>query len=442
MGRILSVLVKPVIAGVFLGIIFSTFILADDNSPLNLSWFSKLLDYRKTQPLSPLAPNEVPSLPAPRSLNEVGSKDEVGLTSTEVVFLKPTKSPKDFVLPAQGGKQLTEITGFLPYWKLGQVKIPFERLTSIAFFGIPIDKHGRIAKLDKDGNENPGWTKYKSTEFDNLVTTAHQNGAKLFLVLEIMNNDDITAVINNPLARKNTRENILDLVRQKNLDGINIDIEYQGIPEASTIKNFTVFVSEFRDFLTRSGTNIPLTLDVHADSVVKTRLFELDKLAPYLDRIIIMGYDFFRPNSGNSGPVAPLLGKERFEYDVTTAVTDFLKFVPPEKLILGIPFYGYEWQTETAEAYSKTVPNTGALATYGRIKKIINDRNLTPEWDEFSQEPYLIFEEKGTIHQIFYEDSTSLAKKIDLVKKASLVGIAIWALGYEGEFPDLWQAIK
>jgi spore germination protein YaaH len=392
-------------------------LLTVNTGSLNLTLSKYFFQNKKPEPLSPL------SFPG------------VNVTRDKI-------SQKSSVLSSEDQRPLTEVIGFLPYWKLTEARIPFEKVKTIAFFGVTVDKNGRIAKMDQDGNEDPGWGKFKSKEFDNLLTNTHQSGVKVHLVLRLMNNNDIIAVINNPLARQNTRENIVSLVREKNLDGINIDIEYQGVPDPSTIKNFTVFIKEFQEFLSRSQSKTSLTLDVQADSVVKTRLFELEKLHPYLNFIIIMGYDFFRSASTNSGPVAPLTGKEIFGYDVTKAVTDFVKTVPPEKLILGIPFYGYEWETETAKPGSKTIPNTGALATYGRVQKIIIDKHLVPKLDEVSQEPYLIFEEQGALHQIFFEDENSLTKKISLVKKSGIAGIAIWALGYEGDSPQIWQIIK
>ena len=418
MEKVLKTTFKTVLVGIMLGFIFSGALLIWKQSALKINISKFIPDSQSITPVSPLS------------------------TKHQTIQGQPPLTEKDSVLSALNQKQMESVIGFLPHWKLGQIKIPFDRLSSVAFFGIPINKYGKIAKLDADGNENPGWTKFKSKEFDNLVANAHQNKTKIILVLEIMNNNDIIAVLNNPLARQNTRESILALVKQKNLDGVNIDVEYQGIPDTTIINNFSLFIQEFRNFISHSQINISLSLDVHADSVVKTRLFELAKIHPYLDQIIIMGYDFFRPNSTNSGPIAPLNGKEKFEYDITTTINDFVKIVPAQKLILGIPFYGYEWETETAQPFSKTIPNSGALATYGRIQKLISEEHLTPKQDELSQSPYLIFKKDGIIHQIFYEDVSSLTKKIGLVKNSGLSGIAIWAVGYEGDYPEIWEAIK
>ena len=42
---------------------------------------------------------------------------------------------------------------------------------------------------------------------------------------------------------------------------------------------------------------------------------------------------------------------------------------------------------------------------------------------------------------IYYESPRSIAYKLDYVNQLDLGGIAIWALGYEGEGRDLWEVI-
>ena len=56
--------------------------------------------------------------------------------------------------------------------------------------------------------------------------------------------------------------------------------------------------------------------------------------------------------------------------------------------------------------------------------------------------PYITYKEDGKQKIIFYENTQSLAYKMDLVRQADLGGIAIWALGYEGDAPELWEVIE
>ncbi len=55
--------------------------------------------------------------------------------------------------------------------------------------------------------------------------------------------------------------------------------------------------------------------------------------------------------------------------------------------------------------------------------------------------PYIVYQDDGATYQIHYEDSRSLSLKLDLVNQSALGGVAIWALGYETPYQELWQTI-
>jgi spore germination protein len=116
--------------------------------------------------------------------------------------------------------------------------------------------------------------------------------------------------------------------------------------------------------------------------------------------------------------------------------------VPENKIILAVPFYGYEWQTLTSEYESETVPNTGASATYARVKTLLENRTDAKQyWDEEAQSPWLVYKQNGQIKQIYYENELSMNKKIDLIMDKKLGGVAIWAVGFEGENEGPWIVI-
>jgi spore germination protein YaaH len=250
----------------------------------------------------------------------------------------------------------------------------------------------------------------------------------------------VSSIVDKPKNRQKAIEEITKQVESQNIDGVNINLEYVGEPSSSTINNFTIFVSELRKSLPG---RLELTVDVFADSAIKRRIFDIPSLAEIVDRIIVMGYDFYRPSSPQAGPIAPIRdGADRYEQNLSWSLAAFLKLVPAEKIVLGVPYYGYEWQTLSNQPNSMTIPETGALATYKRVRDKIAKDKLQPAWDPVSLSPYLIFKEGGHWHQIYYENETSLAYKYQLVRDLNLGGIAIWALGYDGEYPDLWNLLE
>ena len=83
--------------------------------------------------------------------------------------------------------------------------------------------------------------------------------------------------------------------------------------------------------------------------------------------------------------------------------------------------------------------------TYRGAQNILKDKKYQAKekWDENSLTPYLTFynEETERWHIGFFENERSVGYKMDLVRKLNLSGMAIWALGYEGEYQSLWNKI-
>ena len=136
---------------------------------------------------------------------------------------------------------------------------------------------------------------------------------------------------------------------------------------------------------------------------------------------------------------------------VTQTIADFTKIIPTSKIILGVPYYGYQWQTASNQFMAQTYFQTGALATYKRTQKLLHPEDQTnpsvlglqTHWNDLTLTPWISFTDQfGRNQQIHYEDERSLGLKYDLVNQNNLGGIAIWALGYDGHHPQLWQLLE
>lgn len=364
--------------------------------------------------------------------------------SSQTQFISPLPD-NPLVLAAQTPPlaQSKEVIGFLPYWNLNQEEnFRYHLLTQVAFFGLEIDASGNIRKTRDDNLEEPGWTAYKSQAFGTVYRKAKQSGAKVILTLLAMDPDVLTTVVNNRLLRARAIQQTLEIIELKNLDGVNIDFELAGTPEPITSKNFTLFIEEFFVALKTKNPDLTLSVDVFADAVSKVRIWDIPALADHVDYIIIMGYDFHRAPSVRSGPVAPLRGSPSYwEYDITTALSDFSKAAPLDKLILGVPYYGYGWRTSSQNPYAPTYPNSGELATFKRVQSLIAEKDPELSWDELALAPRLMYLENEEIHQIYYENEISLGLKYDLVNEGGLAGVALWAIGYDGQYPNLWNLL-
>ena len=165
-----------------------------------------------------------------------------------------------------------------------------------------------------------------------------------------------------------------------------------------------------------------------------------------------MSYDYYSSSSDIAGPIAPMNGfkEEKYFYDISTTYKDYQKYIPAAKIIMGIPYYGWDWPVENAsEKLSKTLIQNdkngyAVVMSYGRMKQNQNLKQTGCHFDELAKENWCGYvDPKSKVsHQVWFEDERSLGIKYDFAKKKNFSGIAIWVLGYDKDFPNLWNLLK
>lgn len=332
------------------------------------------------------------------------------------------------------------VIGFLPFWNLKkEPKIDFTVLDQVIYFGLAVDESGDFVKIGDDGYGEPGWTWFKSETLAEIKKAAHQNNKKVLFSINAFSNSLIDAILSDPYKQDRLIQNTSALIEQYDFDGVNIDFEYVFDPEGNYPEkdHFTDFIAKLSKKIKKDNKNAILSADFYANTVINDNIYDVGATSRYLDSVIIMAYDFHRAASANSGPVAPLNSSQG--KSIIDAVQASFAKIDLKKVILGIPLYGYEWQTYSNEPGSTTIPQSGALASYQRVHQLIEDENLDVHWDSEAMSPYLVFKDDWQIKQIYYENLASLSLKYQLVKQLQLGGVAFWAMGYEGEFDEVWD---
>ena len=164
-----------------------------------------------------------------------------------------------------------------------------------------------------------------------------------------------------------------------------------------------------------------------------------------------MSYDYYSAGSDIAGPTAPINGfkENKYFFDITSTYEDYAKVLPKNKIIMGIPFYGRDWAVENgSKIQSRTFPaedpaNYSAINTYAYLK---TDKDLKPEncqWDEYALQTWCWYTEARTQtdHQVWLEDNKSLNIKFNFAQNHGFPGVAIWALEFDKNYPDLWTLI-
>jgi spore germination protein YaaH len=360
---------------------------------------------------------------------------------------------KELIIPKKPQKI---VYGFLPYWNIDQVKIEKE-LTHLAYFGLDIASDGAIISKDQDGNLDPGYRELQGEKFLDLISQIQIQKGKIELVLKQFDNDTISNFLNNQPAQDNFLKSVDSILLAYPITGINLDIEYSGENSQTLRPNLVQFVKKLNAHLDQKYNNINLSIDVYASAASNPQsLWDLNALKTEVDYIIVMAYDFHQRSSTQAGPVAPLFSENgQWNKDINQHLKIFFEQVPREKILLGIPFYGYCWRTDSKQAKANTYENTGFTVSYKKTKELLamaeGKTSQEPTWqgahqikksfDENALSPYLTYEQDNELYTIYYEDATSLTYKLEYARQLDLAGIAIWALGYEDEERELWQAI-
>lgn len=334
------------------------------------------------------------------------------------------KSPKRVPLVVTG-KPKKEVLGFLPYWMLPEEdKINLNVLTSVSLFGLEVDGSGNIATSNDDQTDDGSM--WKSPKLDAFIRRARAQDLKIYLTLKCFNDSNIDSISNSDVAQKNFIANALYLVNSKQLDGVNIDFEYTGNPTSAVRDGFTRLIINLNSELKRQIPNAILTIDTYLVSGSEKQLFNIPILAKNIDAFVIMGYDMHTPN-GLPGPVSAMGG----DTNVTGYVQNYLEKVEPSKLILAIPYYGYDWPENITTPSKDTVK----ILPYATIAQQSQDLQIS--WNETSQTPYFTYKDGDLTRIVHFDNVRSLGIKYDFINRKNLKGVGIWTLGYDGQNQDL-----
>ncbi len=336
-----------------------------------------------------------------------------------------------------------EVIGFLPSWIVAQnPQVDVTKLTQLIYFGFGVNENGELVKYKEDGEPVLEWHYFNSDSFTSLMEKAKENQVKVLVAFKMFNNETIDNLISNSVYTDYFIKNVLKLLEEYDLDGINLDIEYFTDSDFPTGRFLNTFLDKVSKSLKEENPKYIVSIDVNATVIVTDRAYDMVKIGEVADQIIVMAYDYHMPSSSRAGPVAPLDGPVN-THNINKSINSLAGRVAMDKVVLGVPFYGYEWQTVDKNYKSATIAGTGALATYKRVQELLENRDdIEKYWDEESQSPWLTYEQSGAIKQIYYEDEQSLKAKADFAKENDLAGIAIWTLGYEGKYQEVWEALS
>lgn len=352
------------------------------------------------------------------------------------------------------------VYGFVPYWNLTKTVVQPE-ITHLAYFSLPITQDGELDGITNgkatDSDADISSKRWRSGQLDSVVQQLRSNQA-FTVTLTQFDKTGIETFLSSPSAQTAFQNSLRSFLTNSTrpIAGLNVDIEYPGEATDELRAYYVSFLQRTRKTIdevakAKRQPTFDLSISVYANAASHHLLWDLPELTSSVDHVVVMAYDFHRSSSPIAGPVAPMFGaKQNWDNDVALHMKEFLRQLPAQKVLLGVPFYGYEWETTTGDSRSLVFPGTGATASYSRVQRLLQSTNsaeiadgpITRGWDDDALSPYVIFTKDNRQHVIYYEDARSIGYKVELVNELRLGGIAIWALGYEDGSRELWDAVN
>ncbi|MCK5117067.1 MAG: hypothetical protein KAR44_10735 [Candidatus Aegiribacteria sp.] len=315
------------------------------------------------------------------------------------------------------------IYGFLPYWG-NDTWLRYDLISILACFCVDMNGSGTIS----------AWNGFPSLFSDAIDSTNAAGGIAIVTVVNFSSAGIHSILTTN---RDTAISTIVDLVASNPVNGVSIDFENVSSADRD---NLTEFMMELRSEL---DTAVPGShLSICTPAVDWSDAFDYTGLAQTSDALFIMCYPFHGSWSTVAGPCCPLTGWGSTPESSTNMIWtlgDYAKYAPGQhdKIVVGLPYYGHEWETAGSSSHSSVIGGYLTLlyttladraATYGRLW---DDESLTPWYAYYS----------GSWNQGWFDDEESLELKYDIVREADFQGVGIWALGYDGSRDELWNCL-
>ena len=245
--------------------------------------------------------------------------------------------------------------------------------------------------------------------------------------------------LSNLNAQKEALQTLLDLCRKHHFYGVQFDFEGISIKDKPALTHFfqQAYALLHQHGYVVSFAVVPLTNDGKQPSDFLKRQYEnwggaydLRSLAKHSDFITLMTYDQHRKGT-TPGPSA-----NRRWIEATIRYT--LRFVPADKISLGIPTYSSYWYIRN-RSQGKIAVNQDSIS-YQLAMHLLNKFHVRLQWDNQNEVNYVFYERDWLNEYLFVENARSFQSKCLLAKKYHLRGISVFNLGNED--PDIWGTLK
>lgn len=349
----------------------------------------------------------------------------VALGATLIGCVTPEAAVDDRSVPTDADPYL--VTGYHPYWMQDRWRSYDPAVyDEIYFFSIDLDSTGRIS-------DRHGWP----DRWFSMQQELSAQGVRVTPVVTLFSQSAFEQLFFTSSAADTLMSTLIDLIRDSpSVGGLQLDFEiYRPVP-AETRDHFTRFVARLRERMQEARPGARLSL--YALAYDQSDVFDEANLQSHVDYFVVQGYDLFGRREGRTGPVAGLegWGNRNWKY-IVERMREL--GVPNHKIVMSVPYFGYEWPAASAEPGAATTGG-GVTLSYAPVDPSLipgTRRSAREEAEKYglrrdstSGSPYFAYQDSTGWRQGWFEDAESLRRKYEYVKEAGLRGVAIFPPGY------------
>lgn len=241
----------------------------------------------------------------------------------------------------------------------------------------------------------------------------------------------------NSKANHRAIKNILVLCKRNGFRGVQIDFEHVNIRDREA---YSSFYQQLAKTLHSNGYKIsiaifPRTHDMPPTTILKNlyngwaAAYDYKLIAKNSDFVTIMAY------GQHAGATTP--GPNAGIPWVKSIIKYTLRYMPANKISLGIPSYSLYWRMHLIHGRAKS--NAVSL-NHQTVMKLLKRYHATLRWEPTEKVAYTFFNVDQFNQYIFAENARTFAERLKLIKTFHLRGFSLWRLGLEDA--NIWNVLK
>ncbi|MCL2462681.1 MAG: glycosyl hydrolase family 18 protein, partial [Defluviitaleaceae bacterium] len=288
--------------------------------------------------------------------------------------------------------------------------------------------------------------------YELIADYPHENGVNASLGVYMDDSMGLSGMLADGQSQNDAVKEILaeatrpyDAIGHSPYDGVTIDFE--GLKGADAKAEFTAFLSALSGGLKSLGMSLYVTVQpVTADGQYYDG-YDYRAIGRLADKVILMAHDYepasmdgfvgtdWQKNAALT-PIASVYTALRAITDPDTGVED------KGKVALALSFASVGWMIDGSGKLTSPDPvKPSADTVYARM----NQPDTVLGWSDTYMNPYMTYTtEDGSKVFLWYEDSRSVAAKLQLAKLFGVTGASVWRLGIVPDYPgwDVWTSLR